>query len=132
MHGPSVCIGPHHSNSEIVTRPAVMACWELELFETGEQNVNFKHDYLVFCPKLGSKGVRLKVKGRWMYKDGNDCGLHDMDFTKVRGVTQRPFIEKAPLSMSLRIKNFGHNLVIVHYCKIRRGGTYMKEETLEC
>ncbi len=65
MRGPRVCIGRHLANAEIAVVLAVMARWDLELFETDEEDVQYKHDYHVMCPKLGSKGVRVKVKGRW-------------------------------------------------------------------
>lgn len=42
-----------------------MARWDLELFETDDEDVKFKHDCHVMCPKLESKGLRAKVKDRW-------------------------------------------------------------------
>ncbi|GAW18576.1 hypothetical protein ANO14919_080540 [Xylariales sp. No.14919] len=65
MRGPRVCIGRHLANAEIAVLLDVMARWDMELFETDEEDVKYKHDYHVMCPKLGSKGVRVKVKGRW-------------------------------------------------------------------
>ncbi|KAI0544301.1 cytochrome P450 [Xylaria curta] len=65
MRGPRVCIGRHLANAEIAVLLAVMARWDMELFETNEDDVKFKHDYHVMCPELGSKGVRVKVKDRW-------------------------------------------------------------------
>ncbi|KAI8947359.1 cytochrome P450 [Xylaria longipes] len=65
MRGPRVCIGRHLANAEIAVLLAVMARWDLELFETDEEDIKYKHDYHVMCPKLGSKGVRVKVQGRW-------------------------------------------------------------------
>ncbi|KAJ8121942.1 hypothetical protein ONZ43_g1731 [Nemania bipapillata] len=65
VRGPRICIGRHLANAEIAVLLAVMARWDLELFETDEEDVKYKHDYHVMCPKLGSKGVRVKVKGRW-------------------------------------------------------------------
>lgn len=65
MRGPRVCIGRHLTNAEIAVLLGAMARWDLELFETDEEDVKFKHDYHVMCPKLGSKGVRVKVKSRW-------------------------------------------------------------------
>ncbi|KAI0112038.1 cytochrome P450 [Nemania sp. FL0031] len=62
--GPRVCIGRHLANAEIAVLLAVMARRDLELFETDEYDVTYKHDYHVMCPNLGSKGVRVKVKGR--------------------------------------------------------------------
>ncbi|KAI1277295.1 cytochrome P450 [Xylaria sp. FL0933] len=65
MRGPRVCIGRHLANAEIAVLLAGMARWDLELFETDEEDVKFKHDYHVMCPKFGSKGVRVKVNGTW-------------------------------------------------------------------
>jgi cytochrome P450 len=65
MRGPRACIGRHLANSEMAILIAMMARWELELFETDEDDVRFRHDYHVMCPKLGSKGVRVRVKGKW-------------------------------------------------------------------
>ncbi|KAJ3577087.1 hypothetical protein NPX13_g3484 [Xylaria arbuscula] len=62
MRGPRICIGRHLANAEIAVLLGVMARWDLELFETDEDDVTFKHDYHVMCPKLGSKGVRVRVR----------------------------------------------------------------------
>ncbi|KAI8626899.1 cytochrome P450 [Xylariaceae sp. FL1651] len=58
MRGPRVCIGRHLANADMAALLAMMARWDLELLETDEEDVRFKHDYHVMCPKLGSKGVR--------------------------------------------------------------------------
>ncbi|KAI0854976.1 cytochrome P450 [Xylaria cubensis] len=65
MRGPRVCIGRHLANAEIAVLLAVMARWDMELFETDQDDVKFKHDYHVMCPELGSKGLRVKVKDIW-------------------------------------------------------------------
>ncbi|KAI1773034.1 cytochrome P450 [Hypoxylon cercidicola] len=65
MRGPRTCIGRHLANAEMAVLLATMARWNLELFETDEEDVKFKHDYHVMCPRLESQGVRVKVKGRW-------------------------------------------------------------------
>lgn len=65
MRGPRICIGRHLANAEMAVLLAAMARWNLELFETDEEDVRFKHDYHVMCPRLGSQGVRVKVKGKW-------------------------------------------------------------------
>ncbi|KAH9883683.1 cytochrome P450 [Xylariomycetidae sp. FL2044] len=65
MRGSRVCIGRHLANAEMAALVAAMARWDLELFETDETDVVYKHDYHVMCPKLESKGVRVKVTGRW-------------------------------------------------------------------
>ncbi|KAI1126435.1 cytochrome P450 [Nemania abortiva] len=64
MRGPRICIGRHLANAEIAVLLAVMARWDLELFETDEEDITYKHDYHVMCPKLGSEGVRVKVNGK--------------------------------------------------------------------
>ncbi|KAI0196946.1 cytochrome P450 [Astrocystis sublimbata] len=50
--GPRICIGMHLANAEMA------------LFDTVEDDVKYCHDYTVMCPKLGSKGVRVKVLGQ--------------------------------------------------------------------
>lgn len=45
-----------------VARVVMMEGVELELFETGEEDVAFRHDFQVAHPKLGSKGVRVLVR----------------------------------------------------------------------
>lgn len=65
MRGPRTCIGRHLANAEMAVLLAAMARWDLELFNTDEEDVRFKHDYHVLCPRLGSKGVRVRVKERW-------------------------------------------------------------------
>ncbi|KAI1159306.1 hypothetical protein F5B18DRAFT_637278 [Nemania serpens] len=65
MRGPRVCIGRDLANAEMAVVLAMIARWDLELFKMNEEDVKLKHDYHVMCPKLESKGVRVKVKGRW-------------------------------------------------------------------
>ncbi|KAI0118668.1 cytochrome P450 [Nemania sp. FL0031] len=62
--GPRICIGMHLANAEMAVLIAAMARWDMELFETVEEDVSFCHDYNVLCPRLGTKGVRVKVLGR--------------------------------------------------------------------
>lgn len=62
--GPRQCIGLHLTNAEMTMALAAGAGWEMELFETGDDDVRFLHDYHVLCPKLDSKGVRVRVLGR--------------------------------------------------------------------
>ncbi|KAM7185683.1 Trichodiene oxygenase [Naviculisporaceae sp. PSN 640] len=62
--GPRQCIGLHLTNAEMTMALAAAAGWDMELFETGEEDVKFLHDYHVLCPRLDTKGVRVKVLGR--------------------------------------------------------------------
>jgi cytochrome P450 len=64
MRGPRSCIGIHLTSAEMALLVATMARWDMQLFETTEQDVSFCHDYHVLCPRLGSKGVRVRVLGR--------------------------------------------------------------------
>ncbi|KAI1864039.1 uncharacterized protein JN550_009059 [Neoarthrinium moseri] len=63
MRGPRTCIGMHLANAEMAILVAVMARWNMRLYETNLDDVEFLHDYHVICPKLGSKGVRAEVLG---------------------------------------------------------------------
>lgn len=40
---------------------AAVARYDLKLFETDDSDVEFRHEYMTFQPKLGSKGVRATV-----------------------------------------------------------------------
>lgn len=64
MRGPRTCIGSHLANAELAVAVAAMARWDMKLFETTADDIAFKHDYHVMCPRLGSKGVRVEVVGR--------------------------------------------------------------------
>lgn len=64
MRGPRTCIGLHLANAELAVAVAAMAQWDMKLYETTEEDVAFKHDYHVMCPRLGSSGVRVEVIGR--------------------------------------------------------------------
>ncbi|KAL9003590.1 MAG: hypothetical protein Q9188_003556 [Gyalolechia gomerana] len=60
------CLGMELANAEVFLTVArmVMGGYELELFETWEEDVVFRHDFQVAHPWLGSKGVRVLVKGK--------------------------------------------------------------------
>ncbi|KAI1382876.1 cytochrome P450 family protein [Hypoxylon trugodes] len=62
--GPRTCIGMHLANAEMAVAIAAMARWDMKLFETENQDVEFLHDYHVATPKLDSKGVRVTVASR--------------------------------------------------------------------
>jgi len=62
--GPYKCVGINVANAEMSMALAAVAKYNLELFETDEEDVKFKYDYHVAHPKLDSKGVRAKVIGK--------------------------------------------------------------------
>lgn len=64
MRGPRACVGMHLANANMVVAVAALARWNMRLFETTDQDVAFCHDYHVLCPRLGSKGLRVKVLAR--------------------------------------------------------------------
>lgn len=65
MRGPRACIGMHLTNAEMTVALAAAARWDMRLFETDEDDVAFRHDYHVLCPRLGSRGVRVRVIGQY-------------------------------------------------------------------
>ena len=58
------CVGAGLAHAELFHVVAALARWEMELWETGDEDVAFRHDYQVATPRLDSKGVRVMVKGR--------------------------------------------------------------------
>ncbi|MCJ1386979.1 hypothetical protein MMC17_010108 [Xylographa soralifera] len=59
------CVGIELAHAELfLTLGRVLRMYDMELFETGPEDVEFKHDYHVPMPNLGSKGIRVKVSGR--------------------------------------------------------------------
>ncbi len=58
------CIGVNVAHLELYLAIAAMARYDLELFETDILDVEFRHEYMTFQPRLDSKGVRAVVKGR--------------------------------------------------------------------
>ena len=64
--GPRGCLGRELAMMELyVTLAAIFRRFGkgLELFETGRGNVDPAYDFMVPCPKLESKGMRVLVKG---------------------------------------------------------------------
>ncbi|KAF4624479.1 hypothetical protein G7Y89_g13693 [Cudoniella acicularis] len=59
--GPRMCIGMHLADAELALAVKEMAKWEMDLFETVEEDVKFLHDYHVATPNLDSLGVRARV-----------------------------------------------------------------------
>ncbi len=58
------CIGVNLAHMQLYLAVAAAARWELELWETDEGDVEFRHEFMTFQPRLGSKGIRAVVKGR--------------------------------------------------------------------
>lgn len=58
------CLGMHLADAEMAVVVAAMARWEMRLYQTRAEDVDFLHDYHVMSPRLDSKGVRVEVMGR--------------------------------------------------------------------
>lgn len=46
-----------------ITLATIVRRFDMELFETGMEDVKMVHDFFVAAPRLNSKGVRIKVIG---------------------------------------------------------------------
>ncbi len=46
-----------------ITLATVVRRFDMELFETGIEDVTMAHDFFVAIPRLDSKGIRIKVVG---------------------------------------------------------------------
>ena len=58
------CLGMNLANAELLLCLSTVARCDMELFETGLEDVEFRHDYQVAHPRLDSKGIRAVVLGR--------------------------------------------------------------------
>lgn len=59
------CLGMELANAEVfLTLAAVLRGYDMALFETAEEDVEFRHDFQVAHPKLDSKGLRVVVEGK--------------------------------------------------------------------
>jgi cytochrome P450 len=58
------CIGINLANAEMCMALAAVARYDMELFETNEDDVKFLYDYHVAHARLDSKGARVKVISR--------------------------------------------------------------------
>ncbi|KAL8791162.1 MAG: hypothetical protein Q9195_006001 [Heterodermia aff. obscurata] len=58
------CVGINLAHAEMFLALAAVARYDLELFQTDSSDVEFRHDYHVAYPKLGSKGIRALVRGK--------------------------------------------------------------------
>jgi hypothetical protein len=59
-----MCIGMHLANAELAAAITAMARWDMELFETTEDDAKFLHEYHIATPRLDSKGGRARVISR--------------------------------------------------------------------
>lgn len=59
---PRSCLGIHLAEAEMKFAIAAVARFEMELFETGLKDVEYRHDYQMAHGDLESKGVRAVVK----------------------------------------------------------------------
>ena len=58
-----MCLGIHLAYAELyLTLAHVFRRYDLELFGTGRDDVDAKHDFMVPSPKLDSKGLRVVVR----------------------------------------------------------------------
>ena len=58
------CVGINLAHAEMFLALAAVASYDMDLFQTDISDVEFRHDYHVAYPKLGSKGVRALVRGK--------------------------------------------------------------------
>lgn len=61
--GPRACLGMNLAYAELyITLATIFRRFRFELFETGREDVDAEHDFMVPFPRLDSKGVRVLVK----------------------------------------------------------------------
>ena len=58
------CLGMNLANAELLLCISQVAGYDMELFETGLEDVEFRHDFQVAHPRLDSKGIRVVVLKR--------------------------------------------------------------------
>lgn len=62
--GSRSCLGMNLAYAEMyITLATIVRRFDMELFETGMEDVKMVHDFFVAAPRLNSKGVRIKVIG---------------------------------------------------------------------
>ncbi|KIW72614.1 hypothetical protein PV04_00796 [Phialophora macrospora] len=62
--GKRACLGINLAHAEMLFAIAmIIRKFDLELFETTWEDVEIVHDFFVALPRVGTKGVRIKVKG---------------------------------------------------------------------
>ena len=58
------CVAISLTRTELFLVLAVVARYDMKLFETDISDVEFRHEYHVAYPQLGSKGLRALVPGK--------------------------------------------------------------------
>ncbi|KAL9058180.1 MAG: hypothetical protein Q9162_001904 [Coniocarpon cinnabarinum] len=58
------CLGLNLANAELLLCLSAVVRYDMELYETTEEDVRFQHDFQVAHPKLDSKGIRAVVRGK--------------------------------------------------------------------
>lgn len=61
--GPRACLGMYLAEAEMRLAMSRLARFDMELYETTIEDVEFKHDFQVAQGRLDSKGVRAVIKG---------------------------------------------------------------------
>lgn len=61
--GARKCLGMNLANAEMQLAVAMLAQFEMDLFETGVEDVLIQHEYQIAFPRLDSKGIRAKISG---------------------------------------------------------------------
>ena len=62
--GSRICLGINLAYAELfLTISTLFSRFDMELFETSLEDVVMERDFFVATPKVGSKGVRVLVKG---------------------------------------------------------------------
>ena len=60
--GARQCIGINLAYAEMYLALAAAVRFDMELYQTDESDVRFKHDFHAAFQKLDSKGIRVSVK----------------------------------------------------------------------
>jgi cytochrome P450 len=62
--GTRICLGINLAYAEMfLTIAAVFRRFDVEMFETGIEDIRIERDFFVAAPRLDSKGVRAVIKG---------------------------------------------------------------------
>lgn len=61
--GHRLCLGMNLAHAELCLAIAAAAEWEMELSNTDESDVKFKHEYQISHPRLDTLGVKAAIKG---------------------------------------------------------------------
>ena len=59
--GARKCLGANLAHAEMLACLSAVAEYDMTLFETDLEDVEFRHDYQVAHPVLGSKGIRVQM-----------------------------------------------------------------------